>query len=71
MFRELLQFMDPKHLHWAREEAATLVRYKDMMMMVIMGMEMMNKRKMTKMMRTLKTNISPAPTGRHKPRWQY
>ena len=29
LFRELLQFMDPKHLHWAREEAATLVRYND------------------------------------------
>ena len=69
MFRELLQFMDPKHLHWAREEAATLVRYNDDGDHV--GMEMMNKRKMTKMMRTLKTNISPAPTGRHKPRWQY
>ena len=29
LFRELLQFMDPKHLHWAREEAATLVGYND------------------------------------------
>ena len=26
IFRELLQFMDPKHLHWAREEAASLVK---------------------------------------------
>lgn len=27
--RELLQFMDPKHLHWAREEAATLLQLAD------------------------------------------
>jgi len=27
--RELLQFMDPKHLHWAREEAASLLQLAD------------------------------------------
>jgi len=27
--RELLQFMDPKHLHWAREEAASLLKLAD------------------------------------------
>jgi len=29
ILRELLQFMDPKHLHWAREEAASLLQLAD------------------------------------------
>ena len=46
IFRELLQSMDPKHLHWAREEAASLV--KSMIIIIIIIIMRMLRMKMVR-----------------------